>query len=155
MNREHEPSGPASIIVPCKHVQSTRLARKILFSSAHSVLDFSNGASVATMDVLQGLTTLGFECQAFCTAKLDLQSEVSFEKMIGDLHEPYEIRESVCGEDRARILYTRRGQVPITFIRQQTTRHTKQTMQEVQTVLRFFARFLDADRPDVLLGWSS
>ena len=75
--------------------------------------------------------------------------------MIGELHEPYEIRESVCGEDRARILYTRRGQVPITFIRQQTTRHTKQTMQEVQTVLRFFARFLDADRPDVLLGWSS
>jgi hypothetical protein len=45
--------------------------RKILFASAHSVLDFSNGASVATLDVLQSLTTLGLECQAFCTAKLD------------------------------------------------------------------------------------
>ena len=76
-------------------------ARKILFSSVHSILDFSNGASVATMDVLQGLTTLGFDCQAFCTAKLDLQSEVSFEKMIADLHEPYEVRASVCGDDRA------------------------------------------------------
>ena len=61
------------------------------------------------MDVLQGLTTFGFDCQAFCTAKLDLQSEVSFEKMIADLHEPYEVRESVCGDDRARILYTRPG----------------------------------------------
>ena len=58
--------------------------KRILFASVHSVLDFSNGASVATLDILQGLTTLGFECQAFCTAKLDLQNEVSFEKMIGD-----------------------------------------------------------------------
>ena len=34
--------------------------RRILFASVHSVLDFSNGASVATLDVLQGLTTQGF-----------------------------------------------------------------------------------------------
>ena len=106
-------SGLASINVPEVNGNSKHAARKILFSSVHSILDFSNGASVATMDVLQGLTTLGVECQAFCTAKLDLQSEVSFERMIADLHEPYEVRESVCGDDRARILYTRRGQVPI------------------------------------------
>ena len=31
----------------------------------------------------QGLAACGFECQAFCTAKLDLQTEVSVEKMIG------------------------------------------------------------------------
>ncbi len=58
--------------------------KRILFASVHSVLDFSNGASVATLDILQGLATLGFECQAFCTAKLDIHDEVSFEKMIGD-----------------------------------------------------------------------
>jgi hypothetical protein len=50
--------------------QSSR--KKILFASVHSVLDFSNGASVATLDVLHGLTACGFECQAFCTANLDL-----------------------------------------------------------------------------------
>ena len=48
-------------------------ARKILFASAHSIVDFSNGASVATPDVLQGLTTHGFDCQAPCTPKLDTQ----------------------------------------------------------------------------------
>ena len=127
--------------------------RKILFASAHSILDFSNGASVATLDVLQGLTTLGFECQAFCTAKLDLQTEVSFEKMIGDLHEPYQVRPSVCGADRARMLYTRRQQVPITFIRQESTRHTKQSLDEIRTVLRFFQKFLDIYRPDVMLTY--
>ena len=121
--------------------------RKILFASVHSILDFSNGASVATLDVLQGLTTLGFECQAFCTAKLDLQTEVSFEKMIGDLHEPYQIRQSVCGDDRARILYTRRRQVPITFIRQESTRHAKQSPEEIRTVVRFFQSSLASTGP--------
>ena len=29
--------------------------KRILFASAHSVVDFSNGASVATLDVLEGL----------------------------------------------------------------------------------------------------
>ena len=101
--------------------------KRILFASVHSLLDFSNGASVATLDVLQGLTTFGFECQAFCTAKLDLQTEVSFEKMIGDLDEPYQVRSSVRGTDRAQVLYTRRGADPITLIRQESTRHGKQT----------------------------
>ncbi len=104
----------------------------------------------ATMDVLQGLATLGFDCQAFCTAKLDLPSDVSFEKMIGDLHEPYEVRESVCGDDRRGCSIPARGQVPITFVRQETTRDTRQSREEIQTVLRFFARFLDVYQPDVL-----
>ena len=127
--------------------------KRILFASVHSILDFSNGASVATLDVLQGLTTLGFECQAFCTSKLDLQTEVSFEKMIGDLHEPFQVRSSVRGGDRAQVLYTRRGQVPITLIRQESTRHGKQTPDEIRTVLRFFAKFVEIDRPDVLLTY--
>ena len=127
--------------------------RRILFASVHSILDNSNGASVATLDMLHGLSTLGFECQAFCAAKLDLQTEVSFEKMIGDLHEPCQLRTSACGTDRAQVLYTRRGQVPITFIRQKSTRHVKQTPEEIRTVLRFFQKFLDIFRPDVLLTY--
>ena len=46
-----------------------RPAKRVLFASAHSIVDFSNGALVATLDVLQGLTTAGFECQAFCTSR--------------------------------------------------------------------------------------
>jgi glycosyltransferase involved in cell wall biosynthesis len=127
--------------------------RKLLFASVHSILDFSNGASVATLDVLQGLTTHGFECQAFCTAKMDLETEVNFEKMISDLHEPYQVRPSVCGGDRAKILYTRRQQVPITFMRQESTRHNQPSPEEFRMVLRFFQVFLDVYRPDVLLTY--
>ncbi len=127
--------------------------RKLLFASVHSILDFSNGASVATLDVLQGLTTLGFECQAFCTSKLDIHKEVNFEKIISDLHEPHQVRQSVCGTDRARVLYTRRHQVPITFMHLETTRHIQQTREEIRTVLQFFLKFLEIYRPDVMLTY--
>ena len=71
--------------------------RKILFASAHSIVDFSNGASVATLDVLQGLTSFGFGCHAFCTPKLDLPHEACFERIIAELREPYQVRASACG----------------------------------------------------------
>jgi hypothetical protein len=56
--------------------------------------------------MLQALTTLAWECQAFCTAKLDLNEEVSFESFVGDLNEPYQVRSSVCNANPARLLYT-------------------------------------------------
>ena len=121
--------------------------KRVLFASAHSILDFSNGASVATLDVLQGLTKHGFECQAFCTAKLDLATEAGVEQMIEDLHEPYQLRPSVCGAEHARMLYTRRHDVPITLIRQDSTRHSEQSLDEIRTVMHFFAKFLDVYRP--------
>jgi glycosyltransferase involved in cell wall biosynthesis len=127
--------------------------RRVLFASAHSILDFSNGASVATLDVLRALTTLGLECQAFCTAKLDLNEEVCFEKIIRDLHDPFVVRPSVCGAKRALVLYTRRHQVPLTFIRFRSTRHVQQTPGEVGTILEFFQKFLEFYRPDVLLTY--
>ena len=101
-----------------------RRERKILFASAHSIVDFSNGASVATLDVLQGLATAGFDCQAFCTSRLDFQQEVCLEQIVGDLREPYQIRPSICGGERARLLFTRRHRVPITVVRLESSRHT-------------------------------
>jgi hypothetical protein len=110
-------------------------------------------ASIATLDMLQGLTTLGLECQAFCTAKLDLNEDVCFEKIVGDLHEPHQVRPSVCGATRARILHTRRHQVPITLIRLDSTRHVQQSPEEVGMILQFFQSFLENYGPDVLLTY--
>ncbi len=62
--------------------------KKILFASAHSIVDFSNGASVATLDVLRGLAASGFECQAFCTTKMDFREEVCPEQIVGAVREP-------------------------------------------------------------------
>ena len=127
--------------------------RKILFASAHSVVDFSNGASVATLDVLQGLATAGFACQAFCTSRLDFQQEVCFEQIVGDMREPYQIRPSLCGGERAWLLFTRRHQVPITVVRLESSRHTRQSPEEVRNILTFFETFLDANAPDVMITY--
>jgi hypothetical protein len=98
---------------PGQHGARTRRMGRVLFASAHSIVDFSNGASVATLDVLQGLTAAGFECQAFCTSKLDLHTDVCFEEVVDAMGEPHQVRPSTCGSQRARILYTRRQRVPI------------------------------------------
>ena len=37
--------------------------------------------------------------------------------------ELYQVRQSACGSGQARVLYTRRQQVPITIIRIESTRH--------------------------------
>jgi len=128
-------------------------ARKVLFASAHSIVDFSNGASVATLDVLQGLISHGFESHAFCTPKLDLPHETCFEQIIGDLREPYQIRSSACGSHRARVLYTRRRDVPITVMRLDSTRHGRQRPEEIHAVLEFFGKFLEVLQPDVMLTY--
>ena len=51
------------------------------------------------------------------------------------------------------MLYTRRGKVPITIIRLESTRHVYERPEEVQTVLEFFQKFLEAYRPDVMLTY--
>ena len=135
--------------VPIPHLP----VRKILFASAHSIVDFSNGASVATLDVLQGLTAFGFDAQAFCTPKLDLPHEACFEQIIRDLREPYQVRASACGPHRAKVLYTRRRDVPITVVRLDSTRHVRQRPEEVHAVLEFFRVFLDVLQPDVMLTY--
>ena len=103
--------------------------------------------------MLEGLTTAGFECQAFCAAKLDLQTEVCLEKIIDAMHEPHQVQRSVCGSQRANVLYTRRQHVPVTFIRLDSTRHGHDRPEEVHTVLEFFQKFLDVYRPDVMLTY--
>jgi hypothetical protein len=51
------------------------------------------------------------------------------------------------------VLYTRRHRVPITVIRLESSRHTRQRPEEVQTVLGFFEKFLDANTPDAMITY--
>ena len=69
--------------------------KRILFASAHSIVDFSNGASVATLDMLEGHATAGFDCPAFCAAKLDYQREASLDEIVDAMHEPHHDETSV------------------------------------------------------------
>jgi len=128
-------------------------ARKVLFASAHSIVDPSNGAAVATLDVLQGLAASGFQSQAFCTSKLDHHADVSLEKIITESSEPYQVLPSTCASGQAKVLYTRRHRVPITVVRLESTRQAPQGPEEVRTVLDLFRTYLEVSRPDVMLTY--
>jgi glycosyltransferase involved in cell wall biosynthesis len=138
--RAHEPPEPA---------------RKVLFASAHSIIDPSSGASVATLDLLQGLASAGFESRAFCTLKLDLPCEASLEKVIGEWPEPFEIAPTLGGPYRGRVLRTRRQNVTITMLEVESTRHIGQRPEEIHAVLALFQKFLLGDPPDLMLTYGS
>jgi glycosyltransferase involved in cell wall biosynthesis len=127
--------------------------RGILFASAHAIVDPSNGASVATLGMLQGLACSGFEAHAFCTLKLDLPHEVNLEQLIGQSGEPYEMAPSIPGRYRTPILRTRRRGVAITLLQVDSTRHIPQRPEEIYAVLASFETFLEGNRPDVMLTY--
>ncbi len=114
MHPAHVPDSSASPPIaddPGRHV-------KILFASAHSVVDSSNGAAVATLDALRGLA-----CEAFCTASLDFPGDVHIEEALADWD--YAPRGG-SGNDRSatgRVLQLRRERVPITIVPVGSTRH--------------------------------
>jgi glycosyltransferase involved in cell wall biosynthesis len=130
-----------------------RPVKRILFASAHSIVDSSNGASVATLDALYGLRATGFECQAFCSCKLDFKTDVRFEDVVTATGEPHQVRPTVCGPHRAQILYMGRHNVPITIVRLASTRHGPERSDDLETVQQFFQKFLDVYRPEVMLTY--
>jgi hypothetical protein len=132
---------------------SSRASRKVLVASAHSILDFSNGASVVTLDVLHGLCASGFECRAFCTPKLDLQKGARLEHVLDDSRERYQVLPAACGTERARILYTQRSHIPITVVNLDSSPQVGLRPADVHTVLCFFRSFLEIDQPDVMLTY--
>ena len=78
-------------------------AKRVLFASAHSIVDFSNGALLPRwMRASSGWVPRASSVQAFCTSRLDFERDVHIEAIIGDLREPYQIRPSTCGHERAR-----------------------------------------------------
>ncbi len=70
---------------------------KIAFVSPHCLVDFSNGAAIATREGLKLLAAHGFRCMAFCGTRLDeagegLVQEQLFRRRIG-----YEVRKVRLG----------------------------------------------------------
>jgi glycosyltransferase involved in cell wall biosynthesis len=129
----------------------SRPVTKVLFACAHSLIDFSSGAAIASMDVLESLDSAGFECQAFCTPMLDFDKDVCFEQIIERLGEPFRLCRSLCGTHRASVLYTRRRRVPITFMNLDSTRIRVAEPDKIVALLAFFQRFLEYFQPDVVI----
>ena len=74
--------------------------KKIAFVSPHCVLDFTNGAATATLDGLALLARSGFQCQAFCSSRLDSWEEVLVEEILARRGVRYVVRNAQIGAHR-------------------------------------------------------
>ena len=89
--------------------------QKIAFVSPHCVFDFTNGAATATLDGLSLLSQSGFECQAFCSSRMDAWEEVLVEEILAKRQVHYEVRNAKIGAYRGRMVFTTHGRVAVTL----------------------------------------
>ena len=132
---------------------SSGRARKILFASAHAIVDFSNGASVATLDMLHGLCASGFRCCAFCMPKLDLPGAGRLEQFL-TIPESFTRFFRLPSAPSVHGSFTRNVVTfPITVVNLDSTPQVGHRPDDVQTVLGFFRSFLEIEQPDVMLTY--
>jgi len=65
---------------------------KIAFISPHCLVDFTNGAAIATREGLKLLATQGFQCMAFCGTRLDEAGEGLIQEQLFRRKIDYEVR---------------------------------------------------------------
>ncbi len=79
------------------HAPRDEYVRKIAFVSPHCVVDFTNGAARTTLDGLTLLAQSRFECQAFCSSRMDAWEEVLVEEILAQRKVPYAVRNAKIG----------------------------------------------------------
>ncbi|MGO8746316.1 MAG: radical SAM protein [Thermoguttaceae bacterium] len=126
--------------------------KRVVFASPCCLVDYSSGAAIATNNCMQLLSRCGFACQAFCAASLDFNEEVCFEQTLAEQRLPYQVSQFAVDGIRIKLVFTRVGQVPVTVYRNQFTRASA-TPDEMRGFLAAFDRFLERNRPDVVLTY--
>jgi hypothetical protein len=68
---------------------------RLFFCSYHCYLDPSSGAALATRDLLELLTGVGWPCGVFCGPHLDDEQAPSLERLLHDHLLPVDVRRGV------------------------------------------------------------
>ena len=126
--------------------------RQIVFASPHCLIDPSSGAAAATWQMLELLSGCGFSCQAFAAVRMDFGEEVCVEQVLAELRLPYEARSVRVGGHPARLLFTRKGHVPVTLFRNRFSR-CGPTAEEIPAYAAAWEQFLRRNRPDVVVTY--
>ena len=127
-----------------------RPVRKIAFVSPHCVMDFTNGAATATLDALALLARSGFECQAFCSSRIDAWEEILVEEILAQRRLPYVVRKAQIGHYRGRMIFTSYGPLPVTLFNSASTRGGWTNAEEIAAFLSGCEIFLRRNRPDLV-----
>jgi hypothetical protein len=70
---------------------------RILFSSIHSYLDPSSGATLATRELLEALTARGADCRVLSAGVLGHERETSLDEVLAALELPAQRRRAALG----------------------------------------------------------
>ena len=127
-----------------------RAIRKVAFVSPHCVMDFTNGEATATLDALALLARSGFECQAFCSSRMDAWEEVLVEEVLAKRGVRYAVRNAQIGHYRGRMIFTSHGPVPVTLFNSASTRGGWIDREEIAAFFSGCEIFLRRNRPDLV-----
>jgi glycosyltransferase involved in cell wall biosynthesis/GT2 family glycosyltransferase len=128
----------------------SRPVKKIAFVSTHCVIDYTNGAAVATFAGIKALTAQGFECQAFCATQFDAREAVDINKVMTRLGLKYEIRNARIGPYYGRMIFAMAENLPISLVETVSTRGGWRDVEEIAKVLTACELFLKNFQPDVV-----
>ncbi len=132
--------------------QQRRPISKVAFASVYSTIDPASGAAVTTDDCLQLLARSGFECQAYAAARLGPGEEVPIEQTLTEMGMPYEVRKTEIEGRLAKMLFTRKGAVPITLFRNAFSQCGPVRWETSQFVAAYES-FLQKTEPDVVVTY--
>ena len=123
---------------------------KIAFVSPHCVLDFTNGAAVATYAGLKTLAENGFSCKIFCGSRMDSQEEKNAEEVFARQGILFDTTERSSGHRRATFLRAQSDGIIATVFRNASTRGEWQDEAETAALLSCCEEFLKEAEPDAV-----
>jgi glycosyltransferase involved in cell wall biosynthesis len=125
--------------------------RKIAFISAHCSIDFTSGAAIATLRLLRYLNLLGYQCEVFCSSRLDAPEELLLEQTLAEQGCQYEVRHAHIGPYTGRMIFAMQGSVPVTIYETASTRGRWQGRDEIAAFFTALDIFLDRNKPDAVM----
>ena len=132
---------------------SRREVRKIAFISPHCLIDSSNGAATGTLDQLRLLQQMGFECEAFCAARVDRKERPSIQQVLTGQAVRYEVRRAASASSGpAEILAVYRG-IPVSVFAGEVAGAEGAGRAEAKAFLAGVQAFLERSRPDAVLTY--
>jgi glycosyltransferase involved in cell wall biosynthesis/GT2 family glycosyltransferase len=126
-----------------------RQTRKIAFISPHCVLDFTNGAAVATYAGLRMAAKLGFNCDVLCSSQMDSRDATTIEDVFARQGITYEVCEVSLAQQPARFLLTQPDGFPVTVF-EKASAGSGWSEADTAAFLTCCEEFLRENRPDLV-----
>ncbi|MGO9110602.1 MAG: glycosyltransferase [Thermoguttaceae bacterium] len=134
-------------------VAPPRKVERIAFVSPHCLLDFTNGAATATLDQLQLLQRVGFQCRAFCGSQCDVAAGTAIEDVLEKHSVPHRVASETIGSLVVPLIQATYQGVSTTVVQSSAIDRSHPNSTIGRQFLAACDAFLHHSRPDVVLTY--